>query len=275
MALPSFEDDWRDGQRIKPRVLVLEIRHQDRLGDDPIAWVLVEREEVYRRDPNDGSISEASIRLSYQRIVAKYSYRDGGKGQFDGSYTQRFNSVSLTSRTMSKGAVFLDLPGLDGQHIGTYLMNEIVQWVQQWPEATVKSIELLAGQAHGDNKNRRNWFYEQFGLVFDYVDPECREGLSRPMRAGALVTVETWKENITELLMLNYLAEVLYAKEQVSSELRDLHHARIYLIDERKRIEKYPIRWALKQLYYRYASSLAGITLLALLLGIAWLKLKM
>ncbi len=25
-------------------------------------------------------------------------------------------------------------------------------------------------------KSRRNWFYEQFGLVFDYTDPEHREG---------------------------------------------------------------------------------------------------
>lgn len=57
---------------------------------------------------------------------------------------------------MSKGAVFLDLPGLDGQRIGTYLMNEIVQWVQQSPETTVNSIELLVGQAHGDNKAWRN-----------------------------------------------------------------------------------------------------------------------
>ena len=89
---------------------------------------------------------------TYQRITAKFSYRDGGKGRFDGSYSRNFNSVSLTSTSMSKGAVFLDLPGLDGQRIGTYLMNEIVQWVQQWPETTVNSIELLAGQAHGDNK---------------------------------------------------------------------------------------------------------------------------
>ena len=53
-------------------------------------------------------------------------------------------------------------------------------------------------------KSRRNWFYEQFGLVFDYTDPEHREGRSRPMLAGALVKVETWKQNITEHRMLDY-----------------------------------------------------------------------
>ena len=192
MALPSFDNGWREGQSVKPRILVLEIKDKDRPDDKAkaLGWVLVEREETYRRDPRDGTIYEASIRLSYQRITAKFSHRDGGKGRFDGSYSRNFNAVSLTSTSMSKGAVFLDLPGLDGQRIGTYLMNEIFQWVQQWPEATVNGIELLAGQGHGDNKARRNWFYEQFGLVFDYTDPEHREGRSRPMLAGALVKVD-------------------------------------------------------------------------------------
>lgn len=51
-------------------------------------------------------------------------------------------------------------------------MNEIVEWVQHWPEESVDGIKLLARQAKDDNKARRNWFYEQFGLVFDYIDPE-------------------------------------------------------------------------------------------------------
>lgn len=163
---------------------------------------------------------------------------------------------------MSKGAVFLDLPGLDGQRIGTYLMNEIVQWVQQWSEATVNSIELLAGQAHGDNKARRDWFYEQFGLVFDYTDPEHREGRSRPMLAGALVKVETWKQNITEHRMLDYLAAVLYAEERATSELQARDRACAQLIVEQRRAEARPVRWALRRLYIHYASTvLAGLVL--------------
>lgn len=273
MALPSFDNGWRESQSVKPRILVLEIKDKDRPDDKALAWVLVEREETYRRDPRDGTIYEASIRLSYQRITAKFSYRDGGKGRFDGSYSRNFNSVSLTSTSMSKGAVFLDLPGLDGQRIGTYLMNEIVQWVQQWPETTVNSIELLAGQAHGDNKARRNWFYEQFGLVFDYTDPEHREGRSRPMLAGALVKVETWKQNITEHRMLDYLAAVLYAEERATSELQARDRACAQLIAEQRRAEARPVRWALRRLYIHYASTvLAGLVLTALV-GMAWIKM--
>ena len=273
MALPSFDNGWREGQSVKPRILVLEIKDKDRPDDKALGWVLVEREETYRRDPRDGTIYEASIRLSYQRITAKFSHRDGGKGRFDGSYSRNFNAVSLTSTSMSKGAVFLDLPGLDGQRIGTYLMNEIVQWVQQWPETTVNSIELLAGQAHGDNKSRRNWFYEQFGLVFDYTDPEHREGRSRPMLAGALVKVETWKQNITEHRMLDYLAAVLYAEERATSELQARDRACAQLIAEQRRAEARPVRWALRRLYVHYASTvLAGLVLTAIV-GMAWIKM--
>lgn len=273
MALPSFDNGWREGQSVKPRILVLEIKDKDRPDDKALGWVLVEREETYRRDPRDGTIYEASIRLSYQRITAKFSHRDGGKGRFDGSYSRNFNAVSLTSTSMSKGAVFLDLPGLDGQRIGTYLMNEIVQWVQQWPEATVNGIELLAGQGHGDNKARRNWFYEQFGLVFDYTDPEHREGRSRPMLAGALVKVETWKQNITEHRMLDYLAAVLYAEESATSELQARDRACAQLIAEQRRAEARPVRWALRRLYIHYASTvLAGLVLTALV-GMAWIKM--
>ena len=273
MALPSFANGWREGQSVKPRILVLEIKDKDRPDDKALGWVLVEREETYRRDPRDGTIYEASIRLSYQRITAKFSHRDGGKGRFDGSYSRNFNAVSLTSTSMSKGAVFLDLPGLDGQRIGTYLMNEIVQWVQQWPEATVNGIERLAGQGHGDNKARRNWFYEQFGLVFDYTDPEHREGRSRPMLAGALVKVETWKQNITEHRMLDYLAAVLYAEERATSELQARDRACAQLIAEQRRAEARPVRWALRRLYIHYASTvLAGLVLTALV-GMAWIKM--
>lgn len=253
--MPSFDNGWRDNKQIKPRILVLEVRDKDRPEADALGWVLVEREETYRRDSNDGPICEASIRLSYQRITAKFSHRDGGNGWFNGSYSRRFNTVSLTSSSMSEGAVFLGLQGLDGQRVGTYLMNEVVQWAQQWPEATVNSVELLAGQAHGDNKARRNWFYEQFGLVFDYADLEHWEGRSRPMPAGALSTVETWRQNIVEHRMLDYLAAVLYAKEHATAELKARERACVLLIAEQRNAAAHPLRWALKQLYYRYAST--------------------
>ena len=122
-------------------------------------------------------------------------------------------------------------------------------------------------------KSRRNWFYEQFGLVFDYTDPEHREGRSRPMLAGALVKVETWKQNITEHRMLDYLAAVLYAEERATSELQARDRACAQLIAEQRRAEARPVRWALRRLYIHYASTvLAGLVLTALV-GMVWIKM--
>jgi GNAT superfamily N-acetyltransferase len=271
--LPSFEGVWVNNQRTKPRIQILEIRHRDRPDGDPLAWLLVERQETYHYDDRDNTIYKASISISYQRITAQHSHRDGGHGRFDGSYSKLSNSISLTSTTTSKGAIFLDLPGLDGQRIGTYLLNEIVRWVQRWPEANVNSVELLDGQAHGNNKERRNKFYEQFGLVFDYTDSERREGHSRPMQVAGLTPVETWKQNIIERQMFDYLAGVLYAEQRALSELTHRNRACESLISERKNAESKPIRWALKMLYYQYGGILAGGAAIALLLAMVWSNL--
>lgn len=46
MAIPSFDAGWRQRENIKPRIVVLEIRDRARVGEPPIGWVIVEREEV-------------------------------------------------------------------------------------------------------------------------------------------------------------------------------------------------------------------------------------
>lgn len=274
MALPSFDTAWRERKSVKPRILVLEIRDQHRPKDAVLGWVVVEREEVYRRDPRSGEIYEASVRLSYQRITAGYPSQSSGKGQFNGSFSRAFHAVSLTSSSMAKGAVFLDLPGLYGQRIGTYLMNEVVQWVQQWPDAEVNSIELLGGQAIGDNKKRRNWFYEQFGLSFEYQDPAHREGFSRPMQAAALLTVETWKANIFEHHMLHFLADRLDAAASARSELEARNQACAYLMAEQKKAEARPLRWAIRRLCIQIVPHMTIVLCLAVFFSLLWFKTR-
>lgn len=272
MAIPSFDNDWRDGERQKPRIQVLGIRHRDQPDREPLAWIVVERQETYRRDPRDNSIYEATLRLSYERLHSKHSRWDGGRGHFDGSYSKLFDLVSLTSSSTSKGAVFLDLPGLEGHRIGTYLMNEVVAWVKQWPEATVRSVELVSGQAHDENKERRNRFYEQFGLVFDYSDNERREGRSRPMPARDLAQVETWKANIREHRFDEYLSAVLYEKERISTELEQRQLAIANLLVDHNRAEAAPLRWALQRLWWRYQSAVIGGAIVLGLGLLAWAR---
>lgn len=272
MTLPSFDDQWRDRQRTKPRVLVLEIRDRDKPDTPPIAWLLVEREETYRYDERDKTIYEASIRLYWETIERKHSRRMQGNQFFGGSYSRGFGgepSVSLVS-----GAVFFDPAELRGQRIGTYLMNEIVTWAKQWPNATVQSVELLAGQAQEDNKDRRNRFYERFGLVFDYRDPEHREGVSKPMPAEALTPVETWRANLKELDVRDYLADVLYENERLRHEISLRMRANESLSDEISNAEKRPLRWAFRRVWWRTRPLLVQIAILIVIGAAAWSALR-
>lgn len=277
MALPSFDTTWQGEKRVKPRIYVLEVRRRERPDGAPVAWLLIERQEVLRRDERDGSIYEASIRISYERIEPKHSHRVPGKGYFSGGYSRGFSgepSVSLTSETTSKGAVFLDPQDLRGHRVGTYLMNEVVTWARQWPDATVRSVELLEGQSHGENKARRNRFYEQFGLVFAYRDPEHREGLSLPMDASALTPVETWKANIRERDVREFIGEVIYDHDRMKFELSQRERAIGNLRGELQRAEARPVRWVLRQLWWRYSQTIFASLLLGGIAALAWFKYK-
>lgn len=271
MAIPSFNDEYADGQRGKPRIQVLEIRDRDHPDGEPIALLLVERQVTYRRDKPDGPVYEASIRLSYEQILPRHARHAGGDKEFCGGYSAAHNRVSLSSTSALPSAVFLDPPELRGQRIGTYLMNEIVMWAQRWPDAIVNSVSLSSGQASNeDSKNNRNTFWEQFGLVFDYSDPEHKEGRSRPMPVKELTPTDEWTKNITERYVLDYLADVLYAERQATADLRQ----RTKILDERsadiRKAEDSPIRWALKILYYKYAGIMAGGTALSIVGSVLW-----
>lgn len=279
MGLPSFDDDFTDGVRGKPRIQVLEIRDPKQPDGEPIAWVMVERQVTYKRDKPYDPVYEASIRLSFEQILPKYERREHGKGEFCGHYSMHMShdsqdSVSLTSSTSGSGAVFLDPPSLRGLRIGTYLMNEIVMWAQRWPDAIVNSVSLSSGQARDDNKDRRNWFYEQFGLVFDYSDTEHTEGRSRPMPVKELIQVDEWKKNITERRMVDYLADVLYAERDASSELKHRTKVLHERIADIRKAEASPIRWALKMLYYKYAGIVTSGTVLVVFSAALWWHFK-
>lgn len=277
MTLPSFDQDWINGKRCKPRICVLEIRNREKPESEPIAWLFIERQETYQKDERDGSIFKASIRLTYECITAKHAYNRGDRGSFVGGYSRGYSdmpSVSLTSESLTSGAVFLDLPGLEGQRIGTYLMNELVLWVQQWPEASVSTIALLAGQADDENKARRNHFYEQFGLVFDYSTPEQREGSSLPILAGALTPVETWKQNLRERTVHEYIGEILYERDRLALEMTWRTDANTNMAKEITLAKTHPVRWALHQLWWQIAPPLTWIIIMIILGTVMWASFR-
>jgi hypothetical protein len=276
MMLPSLDYvyDSKSKKQALPKIYVLEIRPRTEPTAAPIAWLLIEREEHYRRydPPKDNSIWEASITLNYRRIVPTYARQRAATGSFSGAYSRPSNTVSITSPTVGTGAVFLDLPDLDGNRIGTYLMNQIVAWVRQWPDADVATVEVSSLQANGENKERRNRLYEQFGLVFDYTDDEHRDGRSRPMLASALTPVATWEENTTEHHLFDYMGDLLYTRQQAVAELTHRQNAVDFLRAEQKVAEAHPLRWASRRLWWRYRNFVIGTAVIATLATLALAK---
>jgi hypothetical protein len=267
MILPSFKTTWSAEGSIKPRMQILEVRDkQDAKSVDPLAQIIYEREEVLKYD-QDGVLEGAQLTISYERLTHRASKDAAHRNPFMASYTRRTNTVSLTSGSNAKGLVALDFSELKGQRIGTFFFNEIVQWVKQWPDAQVNSIELLSGQATKSNKARRNRFYERFNIVFDYKDPEHEEGLSRPMLARDLVNVETWKQNIQEVDVMAYLGALAHKADHACAELAHRQRAADHLIYSIRRIESKPLRWALSQ----WASKIAAWSVPLLVAGMVGL----
>ncbi|KWO63780.1 hypothetical protein [Burkholderia territorii] len=265
--LPSVDDPVVEGRRMKPRILILEVRDTRKPGGKVIARIMVEREEKFER-ADDGSINKAWIRLSY-RLLETEVFACSGQGEFEGCYSGQDNRVSITtgSSVWEHGFVTLDLPRLNGQRIGSYLMNEIVCWAQRWSEADVNSIQLLAGQARGSNTARRNRFHERFGFVFDYEDNEHRAGESRPMKVSALRQVDSWKENISEQNVVDCLNGALEAASAANRESEGLRRTVNELVGERSIFEAHPLWWATKVICRRRAGWLVG----ALIVGLACL----
>lgn len=273
MGLPAFDDAWRGKQRVKPPVCVLEVRDRDKPDGELIARLFVHREETYRRDDRDGQMYEASIRLSYQTIEAKHSLRSRVSGSFDGSYSRGFRDGEA-SVSLVKGALFFDPEELRGQRIGTYLMNEIVTWAKQWPDAKVSSISLLSGQGHDDNRARRNRFYESFGLRFTYSDPEHREGVSLPMFVQELTPVTSWEANIRERDPREYLAELLYERERMVMEASRRDTGIQNLTARLDEANRHPVRWAARRLWWRLQPILVQGAVLMTLGALVWFGLR-
>lgn len=220
----QFFGDWRDREVWvdPPKVRVIEVTVRETDGAR-LYRLLVEREEIHT---DDGArlmlryidLDHQDENMSNLPFSAEYSRLSGGR-----------ESLSLT-----RGAVMLNLAYLRGHHVGTYLQDEIVRWAKQWPGAIVTPITLSGDDALDEsNKLRRNRFYEQFGIVFEYDNGDKSSGLSMPMLAVDLkpVSPEVWRQNIQEFGLVDYLRQQFDAvahksKSEVikAAPLRDLAH---------------------------------------------------
>lgn len=192
----NFFGDWRDRGEAAPLVRVLEIRgRQD--ASKILYRLLIIREET-RSDIG------AALALSYIQLDT----RNGGMNnhRFRGEYEKWQDGTERVSIT--GGSVMLDLAHLRGFHLGTYLQDEVVRWAKQWPNAAIRRIWLSPVDSQDENRERRNRFYEQFGIQFDYAE-ERKSGTSTPMLASALKPVDrvVWERDITECELVAFIRD--------------------------------------------------------------------
>ena len=196
---------------IKPSIYILSVRQREEPDAQPIAYLLIERNETIEY-LTDGSVYRASVHIEFEGIGSPYGPLINGKGSFSGGFERNFTLgmiVSLTSTSCGEGSIFIEPTELQGHLVGTYFMNLIVGWAKQWPEAEVQKIKLVPEQPSKPNKDRRNRFYEQFGLVFDYADPDHLAGVSRPMLASMLTPSDAWRVNVREHNFNDFVGSLL------------------------------------------------------------------
>lgn len=175
----------------RPRLEILHIYDRKKPAQ---FWGTGIVETVYNdpeTDPIQDFYDEDRITIYFERITGA----NNSRFYFTASHTYR-ESLSLNNLkeiiSLTGGSVDIDNKLYRGQRIGTWMMNEIVKWAKQWPDAKVLPINIGYGQADEENKERRNWFYEQFGIGFDYHNDQNEAGQSRSIKAVKLNTVDSW-----------------------------------------------------------------------------------
>lgn len=213
----------------------------------------------------DEVLIRSEIRLKYEVIEPSRTHtsnltHDDDPNVFAASYAA--GAISLTNGE----PLFLDPKELRGQRIGTYLMNEVVTWAHQWPHARVRRIRLLPGQADNDNKERRNRFYERFGIVFDYDDDSTRQtGLSRAMQAKDLSTVEPLEKNVLKHTLADFVGGLMLERNLLRQKLTKLEANQNRLSAQLKEARDYPVRWAALRVWWQSAHWLIPMGIVAAL----------
>jgi GNAT superfamily N-acetyltransferase len=260
--LPSINPQWKDSVRLPPRVYILEALHTDRPDGPPSDALIVERVETVCLC-KDGTAADAQIRISFQRLNSAGARGPNECGFFDGRYVRGFGEEPA-DLSLTGGAVEVPYP-LRGKGIGTYFMNEVVTWGKQWPDAEVRQIKLSPRDGTPENKDRRNRFYEQFGLKLIFSDPEHRGGRSSVIKSADLNTVDSWMTRVRTRTVDEFISDLLQQtdalKRETSSQSGRIEHLR-GRIDA---AEKRPVRWAARQLWYRWSGIVMPLTFFGLI----------
>lgn len=234
---------------------VIEVRHpQHPDSPDPVALLLIQRTEQQVGQ-------DRRLTLKVRRIGNHPLF---GTNQFSWSacYSPGDNReperIKLTDGKLRPGGnVIIGMHDLIGHRVGTYLMAEIVAWAKQWPTAEVMRIDLSwqdekEGAWGGNNKERRDRFYERFGITFKQCAPGGSiTAKSKSMRAGELVTEEAeqaWRLNIRESSTVDAIAEQQREIAMLAQECQRLEREAMRLREVCQSTARRPVRQVLSRM---------------------------
>ncbi|MEL7968082.1 hypothetical protein AAG587_17065 [Vreelandella neptunia] len=251
MVGPATAQDSTIEEAQRENLRVIQVRHRDTPNSEsPDAILMIQRIEQ--------TIAHG-VRLTL-RVKRIDSQRPHGSNEFcwAACYSQagfgNAERVKLTDKECrSGGDVRMRLSGLLGNRIGTYLMTEIVAWAKQWPTAEVMQIKLSwedekPGAWDGMNVQRRNRFYEQFGIEFIPSETESSiTARSKYMLANDLTTDDAeraWSLNIQEMNASDWLVEQQRQLEEQEGQLTKTKRMVANRQTTIDRIEAHPYRYA-------------------------------
>lgn len=216
--------------------------------DNETEWVLVEKQEHFERD-EAGEVVRAKLCVRYWSLNDDVEHSDQPNGEFPAMYDREENGVSLSSFSLWGGGYIVIEPArLQGRGLGTYLMNEVITWVKQWPAAYVRQIELPKGEGPGTPAQRsRIRFYWQFGLLFDFPNVTPVVGVARPMLVRELTLAPVLVDAITRHSVIEFGRTHIGNERQRGWEINSLSRN---LESERQTVNeayRHPIIWALKR----------------------------
>lgn len=235
-----------NGMDLSVRPYFLRVKSPERFGD---FFVYVEQHEQKEYNVS-GDVSEAHIKIKYCVIKNSGSCSSSlDFNYFDGYFKSH---VTGPIASITGGAVFIDPESCRGLKIGSFFMNQVITWVKGFKNAAVNPIELSETQSYGDNKDRRNRFYEQFGIEFNFNCKDGLSGVSRPIMSHSLKSTNSWQQNIEVINHADIAKEIINQNLELSCLESQRRHAQ----DELDRICESPVINGLKlffnKLFFRF-----------------------
>ncbi|RCK43209.1 GNAT family N-acetyltransferase [Thalassospira profundimaris] len=166
------------------------------------------REERFKA--SDGSLYESKLYIRYAVVSRNWYERPVPYKYFDAIYNAHQKSLAVVANVL-----FLDPDELRGYGIGSCLMNRIIDWAQEWPEAKVSPIDIFDPDPL--TVARRKNFYEKFGLEFELIKgrPVMKHILVKDLKKS-----ESGASNLIHDLPVG-LMKICQTKDQLE---RDLAH---------------------------------------------------